>query len=189
MRTDLRVRPASELEIAWEDGGIVVVRSHVSDRGGRDLQSIPLTYGLPDDADAVRRGREVLFWAWRLVMQYRCDPGEVHDALLACQEYCDLLPDDHPDSPRHRCRATAPAGWSTASQVGDRIRAARIEAQLSRRQLSAACGMSERFLADVESGHANPSIGSIQKIAGSLALTPARLLGEEEAATPPPAPA
>jgi XRE family aerobic/anaerobic benzoate catabolism transcriptional regulator len=61
-------------------------------------------------------------------------------------------------------------------RVGSRIRALRREHGWSRKELGERAGLSERFLASVESGSGNPSLRSLAEIAGALATTPAALL-------------
>lgn len=60
--------------------------------------------------------------------------------------------------------------------VGGRVRALRERKGLSRRQLSGACGVSERFLAQLECGKGNISLGRFADVAAALATTPAELL-------------
>ncbi|MEZ4403405.1 MAG: shikimate kinase [Kofleriaceae bacterium] len=62
------------------------------------------------------------------------------------------------------------------AQVGARIRAARDEQGLSRRELSAASGVSERFLAQLETGTGNISLMRFATVAAALGTTPAALL-------------
>lgn len=61
-------------------------------------------------------------------------------------------------------------------RVGSRVRALRREHGWSRKALAERAGLSERFLADVESGRGNPSLRSLAEIAGALATTPVALL-------------
>ena len=61
------------------------------------------------------------------------------------------------------------------------IRMSRFEEGLSRRQVAEKSGLSERFLADVEAGRANPSLKSLQALADALALrVPEILSGSRE---------
>jgi XRE family aerobic/anaerobic benzoate catabolism transcriptional regulator len=60
--------------------------------------------------------------------------------------------------------------------VGGRVRALREKKGLSRRQLSGSCGVSERFLAQLESGKGNISLGRFADVAAALSTTPAELL-------------
>ncbi len=62
------------------------------------------------------------------------------------------------------------------SELGARVRSWRARRGMTRRQLAADSGLSERFLADVESGKGNVSINSLQAIAGALNITILELL-------------
>lgn len=63
------------------------------------------------------------------------------------------------------------------AEIGRRVRALRAERGWTRRQLAASTGISERFLADVEHGRANPSVVKLCELADALGTTPAALLG------------
>src|SRR5688572_16868451 len=60
--------------------------------------------------------------------------------------------------------------------LGGRVRNLRDQRGWPRRELAERTGLSERFLAQVESGQANPSIVSLAQIARALDTTPAALL-------------
>jgi XRE family transcriptional regulator, aerobic/anaerobic benzoate catabolism transcriptional regulator len=60
--------------------------------------------------------------------------------------------------------------------VGARIRSRREAAGLSRRQLAATANLSERFLAQLEGGQGNISLGRFADVAAALGATPADLL-------------
>jgi len=62
------------------------------------------------------------------------------------------------------------------TSVGARVRALRRERGWSRRELGERAGLSERFLAQVESGRGNPSVKSLAEIAAALETSPAALL-------------
>ena len=62
-------------------------------------------------------------------------------------------------------RAPAPQG---SHEIAQRIRAARARAGLSRKQLAAASGASERYLATLEAGNGNPSVEMVMAIAAAL---------------------
>lgn len=72
-----------------------------------------------------------------------------------------------------------------AGEVGQRLRAARAKAGLTRRQLAALSSTSERYLAHIEAGTANPTVGVLAALAGALELAVADLLplGGERSAT------
>jgi XRE family aerobic/anaerobic benzoate catabolism transcriptional regulator len=60
--------------------------------------------------------------------------------------------------------------------VGARVRSRRDERRLSRRALAATSGVSERFLAQLESGQGNISLSRFADVAAALGTTPAELL-------------
>ena len=69
--------------------------------------------------------------------------------------------------------------------LGRRVRAARAKAGMTRRQLANASGTSERYLANIESGVGNPSLGILNALAQALGLAVADLLpmgGEQDQA-------
>jgi XRE family transcriptional regulator, aerobic/anaerobic benzoate catabolism transcriptional regulator len=68
---------------------------------------------------------------------------------------------------------TAPAG---AVEVAHRIRAARAKIGMTRRQLALASGTSERYLAHLEQGIGNPSLGVLAGLADTLDIALAELL-------------
>jgi len=61
-------------------------------------------------------------------------------------------------------------------RVGARVRALRRERGISRKELGARAGLSERFLALVEGGQGNPSLRSLAEIAVALETTPVALI-------------
>ena len=67
-------------------------------------------------------------------------------------------------------------GKGLLTAVGNRIRTLRAERRWSRRELCERAGLSERFLAMVESGRGNPSLKSLAEIAQALETSPAALL-------------
>jgi XRE family aerobic/anaerobic benzoate catabolism transcriptional regulator len=64
----------------------------------------------------------------------------------------------------------------TLSELGSRVRAWRARRGMTRKQLAADSGLSERFLADVESGKGNVSINSLEAAARALNITILELL-------------
>ena len=76
-----------------------------------------------------------------------------------------------------RRRPALPAD-ALLKDVAVRVRAARKGRGWSRRALAGASGLSERFIAQIESGHGNPSVRSLAEIARALATSPAALLAE-----------
>ena len=65
---------------------------------------------------------------------------------------------------------------ATLSELGGRVRAWRARRGMTRKQLAADSGLSERFLADVESGKGNVSINSLEATARALNITILELL-------------
>ncbi len=64
----------------------------------------------------------------------------------------------------------------TLAELGARVRAWRARRGMTRKQLAADSGLSERFLADVESGKGNVSINSLEAAARALNITILELL-------------
>jgi len=67
-------------------------------------------------------------------------------------------------------------GEQLLATVGMRVRATRERLGWSRRELSQRCGVSERFLAQLESGEGNISLARFAAVAAALGATPAELL-------------
>ncbi|GAC1603280.1 MAG: helix-turn-helix transcriptional regulator [Ramlibacter sp.] len=65
---------------------------------------------------------------------------------------------------------------ATLSELGSRVRAWRARRGMTRKQLAADSGLSERFLADVEGGKGNVSINSLEAAARALNITILELL-------------
>nr|MDP2190111.1 helix-turn-helix transcriptional regulator [Rhodoferax sp.] len=65
---------------------------------------------------------------------------------------------------------------ATLSELGARVRAWRARRGMTRKQLATDSGLSERFLADVESGKGNVSINSLQVVARALNIAILELL-------------
>ena len=65
---------------------------------------------------------------------------------------------------------------STLAELGSRVRAWRARRGMTRKALAADSGLSERFLADVESGKGNVSINSLEAAARALNITVIDLL-------------
>src|SRR3954453_20347206 len=60
---------------------------------------------------------------------------------------------------------------ATLSELGPRVRAWRARRGMTRKQLAADSGLSERFLADVETGKGNVSINSLEAATRALNIT------------------
>ena len=65
---------------------------------------------------------------------------------------------------------------ATLGELGSRVRAWRARRGMTRKQLATDSGLSERFLADVESGKGNVSINSLEAAATALNITILELL-------------
>jgi XRE family aerobic/anaerobic benzoate catabolism transcriptional regulator len=72
--------------------------------------------------------------------------------------------------------APEPHDKATLAELGARVRAWRARRGMTRKQLAADSGLSERFLADVESGRGNVSINSLEAAARALNITILELL-------------
>src|SRR6267378_6485983 len=68
------------------------------------------------------------------------------------------------------------------SRLGERVRAWRTEHGMTRKALSLACGVSERYLAQLESGRGNISVLLLRKVARAMGVTVEHLVREEESA-------
>lgn len=75
-----------------------------------------------------------------------------------------------------------PEARATLAELGARVRAWRARRGMTRKALAADSGLSERFLADVESGKGNVSINSLEAAARALNITILELL--QDAARP-----
>jgi XRE family aerobic/anaerobic benzoate catabolism transcriptional regulator len=65
---------------------------------------------------------------------------------------------------------------ANAAEVGVRLRAARAKVGMTRRQLAAASGASERYLALLEAGTGNPTLAVLAVLAGALDIAVADLI-------------
>lgn len=66
--------------------------------------------------------------------------------------------------------------------VGARVRRRREDIGLSRRDLSETCGVSERYLGELEAGRGNISLARFADVADALGTSPAALLADAEPA-------
>lgn len=71
------------------------------------------------------------------------------------------------------------------ARLGETVRSLRKQRQWSRRDLAQRTGISERFLADIEQGMANPSVLRLVELAQALGMEPGALLGGTGAAPAP----
>ena len=63
-----------------------------------------------------------------------------------------------------------------AAEIGRMVRLGRAKRGISRRQLAADSGISERYLAQIEGGHGNPSVNVLKSIADAIAVPVYELL-------------
>ncbi len=75
-------------------------------------------------------------------------------------------------------RGDAPADETYLRGVGERVRLARARRGMSRKVLSKASGVSERYLAELERGAGNASLLVLRQIAEALDVEPARLISD-----------
>jgi XRE family transcriptional regulator, aerobic/anaerobic benzoate catabolism transcriptional regulator len=66
------------------------------------------------------------------------------------------------------------------SRLGERVRAWRSEHGMTRKSLSSASGVSERYLAQLEGGQGNISVLRLRKVARAMGVAIDRLVREEE---------
>ena len=65
------------------------------------------------------------------------------------------------------------------SRLGERVRAWRTEHGITRKQLSVASGVSERYLAQLEAGQGNMSVLLLRKVARAMGVSVERLVRED----------
>lgn len=70
-----------------------------------------------------------------------------------------------------------PESWKRA--LGHRVRTLRDERKRTRQKIADESGLSLRFLADVEAGRANPSLGSLHALADALGVEVVELLHQD----------
>jgi XRE family aerobic/anaerobic benzoate catabolism transcriptional regulator len=78
--------------------------------------------------------------------------------------------------PAEQRRGAAPADAAYLKSLGDRVRTARARRGMSRRILSKASGVSERYLAQLERGTGNASVLVLRQIAEALSIEVAALV-------------
>ncbi len=75
-------------------------------------------------------------------------------------------------------RGEAPADETYLRGVGERVRLARARRGMSRKVLSKASGVSERYLAELERGAGNASLLVVRQIADALDIEPTELISD-----------
>src|SRR5262247_3628408 len=83
-----------------------------------------------------------------------------------------------PETSAETRRGAAPADEAYLKRVGERVRLARARRGMSRKSLSKASGVSERYLAELERGAGNASLLVLRQIAEALGLEMAALVSE-----------
>src|SRR5438874_4211998 len=66
------------------------------------------------------------------------------------------------------------------ARLGERVRAWRTEHGMTRKQLSVASGVSERYLAQLEAGQGNMSVLLLRKVARAMSVSVERLVREDD---------
>jgi transcriptional regulator with XRE-family HTH domain len=69
-----------------------------------------------------------------------------------------------------------PTTYARVRRLGITIRSARVAAGLSQERFAEACGLSARYVSNLERGKQDPAFSSITKIARGLRLKPSALL-------------
>src|SRR5262245_45574772 len=76
-------------------------------------------------------------------------------------------------------RGNDPAEEAYLRRLGERVRLGRARRGMSRKVLSKASGVSERYLAELERGAGNASLLVLRQIADALGLEVAQLIGDQ----------
>ena len=84
----------------------------------------------------------------------------------------------NPDTTSESRRRAAPADEAYLKRVGERVRLARARRGMSRKSLSKASGVSERYLAELERGAGNASLLVLRQIANALSIEAAALVSD-----------
>lgn len=64
--------------------------------------------------------------------------------------------------------------------VGSRVRAQRLKVSMSRKLLAQESGVSERYLAQLESGQGNISIGLLRNVAAAIGMSLSNIMSEKD---------
>jgi len=68
----------------------------------------------------------------------------------------------------------------TKAELGQRLRIARFERNLTLKEVAARCGMSATHISEVERGKTSPTIGALERIAGALGENPSYFVQDDE---------
>ncbi len=88
-------------------------------------------------------------------------------------------PETAPETAQDTKRGAAPADEAYLRRVGERVRLGRARRGMSRKVLSRASGVSERYLAELERGAANASLLVLRQIAEALSIEAASLVSDD----------
>ena len=87
-------------------------------------------------------------------------------------------PETAPETAQDTRRGAAPADEAYLRRVGERVRLGRARRGMSRKVLSRASGVSERYLAELERGAGNASLLVLRQIADALSIEAAALVSD-----------
>jgi XRE family aerobic/anaerobic benzoate catabolism transcriptional regulator len=90
------------------------------------------------------------------------------------------MPSNRGSSPAELRRAANPAGEAYLKRVGERVRLGRARRGMSRKILSQASGVSERYLAELERGAGNASLLVLRQIADALSVPIGGLVSDQQ---------
>ncbi len=68
----------------------------------------------------------------------------------------------------------------TKAELGQRLRIARFERNLTLKEVAARCGMSATHISEVERGKTSPTIGALERIAGALGENPSYFVQDDD---------
>jgi XRE family transcriptional regulator, aerobic/anaerobic benzoate catabolism transcriptional regulator len=85
----------------------------------------------------------------------------------------------NPEATGEQRRGAAPSEEAYLKRVGERVRLARARRGMSRKILSRASGVSERYLAELERGAGNASLLVLRQIADALSMEAAALVSDQ----------
>ncbi|MDB4223143.1 helix-turn-helix domain-containing protein [Granulosicoccus sp.] len=88
-----------------------------------------------------------------------------------------MITQDHPESAAHVLDNLTTDEF--LSVVGQRVRRQRAEKSMSRKRLAEVSGVSERYLAQLESGQGNMSIALLRKVTTAIGMSMSSLMSAE----------
>lgn len=150
------------------------VRARKNSTSARSLPSLGFTEAIQRDPSPSESRPHHFKGSQRAAPPPRAAKGSQHGTEQAPQHTGDVR---KTSTSAHLLASPPPGtGRPLLGAVGARIRNLRRELRRSRRELAAQTGLSERFLAQVETGEGNPSVLSLAQIATALGTTAASLL-------------